>query len=191
LLDLGPRGRALFCALFFGGEALLVATADLRSDRSYGFRMFPESSMITVHLSRRMTDGSLVPVEQARWHAVDCSGDVHTFIWGKMVRAPAPFLLDRPVGAPYGVDSEIHRTKDAMQWVLDHTPEDCETQGFVASVDARRNGRAPYTVSVEASRDGNATSKLVSAPAPASSMLPGQADGGGPEPQGRDASHDE
>jgi hypothetical protein len=143
------------CAIFFGSEALLIATADLRSDRSYGFRMFPESSMITVHLQRRMSDGSLVPVEQARWHARDCDGASHTFIWGKMVRAPAPWLLDRPVGAPYGVDSEIHRTKDALAWVLDHTPEDCETAGFVASIDARRNTRPPYTVSLEVNRDAD------------------------------------
>jgi hypothetical protein len=153
LLDLGPRGRAIACLVFFGSEAVLIATADLRSDRSYGFRMFPESSSITVHVSRRLSDDSVVPVEQARWKARDCSGAPHTIIWGKMVRSPAPWRLDAPVGAPYGIDSEVHRTRDALRWVLDHTPDDCETRGFVATIDARRNGQPATQVTVEAARD--------------------------------------
>jgi hypothetical protein len=152
LLDLGPRGRTWLCALFFGAEALLVATAGMRSDRSYGFRMFPESSSITVHVSRRLSDGTLVPIERGRWEARDCEGASHAFVWGKMVRSPAPFRLDAPVGAPYGVESEIHRTSDALRWVLDHTPDDCETRALVARVEARRNGRQAYDVDLEAVR---------------------------------------
>jgi hypothetical protein len=152
LLDLGPRGRTIACAIFFGAEAVLVATATLRSDRSYGFRMFPESSSITVHLSRRLADGTLVPVEKGRWEAHDCSGGTHAFAWPRMVRFPAPARLDVPVGAPYGVESEIHRTEDAMRWVLAHVDDDCETRGLVARVEARRNGRPPYDVDLEAVR---------------------------------------
>jgi hypothetical protein len=152
LLDLGPRGRTIACAVFFGGEAILVATAGMRSDRSYGFRMFPEASSITVHVSRRLADGSLVPIERGRWHALDCSGEGHDIVWSKMVRSPAPWRLDAPVAAPYGVDSEIHRTGDALRWVVDHTPQDCETRALVAKVDTRRNGRPPEEVDLEADR---------------------------------------
>jgi hypothetical protein len=152
LLDLGPRARTVACAIFFGGEALLIATAGLRSDRSYGFRMFPESSSIVVHLSRRLADGSVVPIERGRWDAKNCSGEHHAFVWARMVRAPAPNRLDAPVSAPYGVESEIHRTRDALQWVLDHTSDDCETRAFVAKIEARRNGRAPVEVDLEVDR---------------------------------------
>jgi hypothetical protein len=152
LFDLGPRGRVIACAVFFGSEALLVATAGARSDRSYGFRMFPEASSITVHVSRRLADGTLVPIEKGRWHALDCSGAGHDFIWGKMVRSPAPWRLDASVPAPYGVESEVHRTRDALRWVLDNTPQDCETRALVAKVDARRNGRAPEEIDLEAAR---------------------------------------
>ncbi len=152
LLDLGPRGRVIACVLFFGTEAVLVGTAGMRSDRSYGFRMFPESSSLTVHVSRRLADGSLVPIERGRWDARDCAGQRHTFVWGKMIRPPAPFRLDAPVAAPYGVESELHRTRDAMRWVLDHTSDDCETRALVARVDARRNGREPVEVDLEAER---------------------------------------
>jgi hypothetical protein len=171
MLDLGPRGRAVLCGVFFGSEALLIATAGLRSDRSYGFRMFPETSSIVVHVSRQIDgqDGSggsdgararrLVPIENGKWDAKDCSGATHTFVWGKMVKPPAPARLapdtrfkDPRVGAPYGVESEEHRTRDALQWVADHTPDDCETRGFVAVVDPTRNGQPLEPVTIEVAR---------------------------------------
>jgi hypothetical protein len=149
MLDLGARGRALFCVLFFGSEALLVATAGMRSDRSYGFRMFPESSTIAVHMSRRLDGGRLVPIEGGRWQAHDCAGGVHSFRWAEMVRVPAPSRLDAPVGAPYGVESEEHRTRDALAWVATHTPDDCETRTLVARIEPRKNGRALDPVEIE------------------------------------------
>ena len=152
MLDLGARGRTLFCALFFGGEAVLVATAGLRSDRSYGFRMFPESSVIVVHVSRRLDGGRQVPIEGGRWQAHDCSGGVHSFRWAEMVRYPAPAQLDATVGAPYGVESEVHRTRDALAWVAAHTPDDCETRALVAHIEVRRNGRELEPVDAEVAR---------------------------------------
>lgn len=152
MLDLGVRGRTLACVLFFGSELVLVATAGLRSDRSYGFRMFPEASSITVHLSRRLDGGELVPLPAGRWQAHDCSGKVHAFSWGSMVRYPAPWRLDAPVAAPYGVESEVHRTKDALAWVAAHTPEDCETRALVARVLPTKNGRVLEAIDLEVPR---------------------------------------
>jgi hypothetical protein len=151
--DLGRRGRTAFCVLFFGSEALLIATAGMRSDRSYGFRMFPETSSIVVHVSRRLDGDRVIPIEAGRWQAHDCSGGVHSFVWGKMVRFPAPARLDVPVGAPYGVDSEVHRTRDALRWVADHTPDDCETRALVAHVVPTKNGRALDPIDFEVTRD--------------------------------------
>jgi hypothetical protein len=152
MLDLGARARSLFCVLFFGGEALLVATAGMRSDRSHGFRMFPEASTIVVHVARRLDGGRLVPIDGGRWQAHDCSGAVHAIRWGEMVRFPAPAQLDVPVGAPYGVESEVHRTRDALEWVARHTPDDCETRALVAHIEVRRNGRTLDPVVAEVAR---------------------------------------
>src|SRR5277367_5022115 len=149
MLDLGARGRALFCVLFFGSEAVLVATAGMRSDRSYGFRMFPEASTIVVHVARRLDGGRVVPIEADRWQAHDCSGGVHSFRWSTMVHSPAPGQLDVPIGAPYGVESELHRTRDALEWVATHTPEDCETRALVARIEPRKNGRPLATIEAE------------------------------------------
>ena len=152
MLDLGVRGRSLLCVLFFGSEAVLVATAGMRSDRSYGFRMFPEASSIVVHVSRRLDGGRLVPIEGGRWQARDCSGGMQAFRWGEMVRYPAPAQLDAPVGAPYGVESEVHRTREALRWVAEHTADDCETRALVAHVEVRKNGRLLDPVDVEIAR---------------------------------------
>jgi len=152
MLELGARGRAWFCALFFGGEILLVATADLRTDKSYGFRMFPEASSIRVHVDRRLDGGRLAPVEAGAWQAHDCSGGGHRVVWRQMVRWPAPAVLDAPVGAPYGVDNEVQRTRDALRWVADHTPEDCETRALVAHVERTRNGQPLDPVDLEVER---------------------------------------
>ena len=151
-LGLRLRARAVFCALFFGGEALLIATAKMRSDRSYGFQMFPEASTITVHVARRLGDGQLVPIEQGRWQAHDCAGIPHAFVWSKMVRSPAPWKLDAPVGAPYGTESEVHRARDALRWVADRAPDDCETRALVAHIDTRKNGRTTAGVDTEVKR---------------------------------------
>jgi len=149
---LGPRGRAWFCAIFFGGELLLVATAGLRTDRSYGFQMFPEASTVRMRIDRRLDGGRVVPIEQGRWQARDCAGGEHTFVWRQMVHSPAPAALGVPVGAPYGVDNEVQRARDALRWVADHTPDDCETRALVAHVDRTRNGQALDPVELEAAR---------------------------------------
>jgi hypothetical protein len=149
MLDLGKRGRVAFCAVFFGSEAILVATAGMRSDRSYGFRMFPESSSVVVHVSRRLADGRIVPIEGNRWQARDCSGAQHAFVWGKLVRFPAPAKLDEKLGAAYGVESEIQRTRDAVRWVAAHTPDDCDTQTFVVRVEPTKNGHPLDEVDLE------------------------------------------
>jgi hypothetical protein len=157
----------VLCGVFFGSEALLVATAGLRSDRSYGFRMFPESSSIVVHVSRELDapdgrDGHpeappaerrVVPIESGRWEAKDCSGAKHTFVWGQMVKFPAPWrLAPARVPAPYGVESEQDRTRAALQWVAGHTPDDCETRGFVAQIEPTKNGRPLEPVQIEVAR---------------------------------------
>jgi hypothetical protein len=152
MLDLGPRGRTVFLALFFGSEAVLIGTATMRTDRSYGFRMFPESSNITVHVQRRLDGDQLVPIVDGRWQAHDCQSNPHQFTWNKMVRSPAPSRLDKPLGAPYGVENEVQRTADALRWVADHTPDDCETRAFVATIEARKNGRPLPETTLEVAR---------------------------------------
>ena len=151
LESIGKRGRAFVCVVFFGGEALLIGTAKMRSDRSYGFQMFPESSTVTTCTSRGGSRDGRGKSRSRRgfWQANDCSGAPHPFVWQKMVRAPAPWRLDAPVGAPYGTESEVHRAREALRWVTEHTPDDCETQSFAAEVYLHKNGRSTGSVTFE------------------------------------------
>jgi hypothetical protein len=149
MLDLGRRGRTAICAVFFGSEALLIATAGLRSDRAYGFRMYPESSTIVLQVSRRLQSGETVPILDNRWQATDCDGKLHAFNWRKFARYPAPSRLDEKFSVGYGVDNGVERSRDLVRWVADHTPLDCETQAFVVHLEATRNGRSVEPVDFE------------------------------------------
>ena len=141
MLDLGPNARTLFCALLLVVEAALIATAGRRADRSYGFRMFADSSSVKVSLFRQIDGGALLPVEGEQWTAHDCAGGEHRYVWSDMVRWPAPARLDRTTMAPYGTDAALAETKGALAFIAAHTPEDCETRALVAELTLRRNGR--------------------------------------------------
>jgi hypothetical protein len=76
----------------------------------------------------------------------------HLVVWPKLVHSPAPAKLGSWVAAPYGVESEVHRTRDAMEWVLHHVKEDCETVALVAKIKARKNDRPAEDLVVEVPR---------------------------------------
>ena len=44
IFDLGPRARVVFVALWLGVQLALVATASLRPEHAFAFRMFSEST---------------------------------------------------------------------------------------------------------------------------------------------------
>ncbi len=144
--------RRAFVAVFLVVDAALIGTAGLRADRSYGFRMFPEASTVSVHVSRRLDGGRVAPIEGGRWEAMDCAGSRHKLAWSRMVRSPAPWRLDAELGAPYGVEASVAEVRGALDYVATHTPEDCETRALVAEVTTRRNGGPPSVVTFEASR---------------------------------------
>ena len=84
-----------------------------------------------------------------------CSLRRAAMLWGSATDwsgNPAPGQLDMPIGAPYGVESEVHRTRDALTWVAAHTPDDCETRALVARIEPRKNGRMLDPVEWEAAR---------------------------------------
>jgi hypothetical protein len=150
-VELGPSGRVAFTLVFLASEAVFIATAGARADRSYGFRMFPESSSVSVHLRRRLKDGSVVPLDAAgRWEARDCKGVAHAFAWASYVRPPAPWRLDANIAAPYGVEASLEQVRGALAYVSARAADDCQTTAFVADVTMRKNGGDPVTVTAEA-----------------------------------------
>jgi len=147
VVDLGPRARIAFAACWIAGQATLVLTARLRPDGAFGFRMFPESSTIEIHLSRQLSTG-LVEAPHGEWSARDASGQLLHFSWSAWVADPVLQALDRRVFASYGANAQLARLQRALDYVVDRIDEDDETRRLRADVVVWKNGREPTTVTL-------------------------------------------
>lgn len=121
-------------------QLLLVVRAYHADHAFFGFQMFPETSEWQADVVR-----------------VDGAGDEHDvrdpwpggYRWGDLVRSRG---LDAPWSrgpADAGIRSTLHFLDAALDWVADNTPDDTETVRLVARVTYWRNGRGPFTATLE------------------------------------------
>jgi hypothetical protein len=138
--------RIAIAAVWLGVQAALVLTAGQRADGAFGFRMFSESSTITLALYREV-DGpagvrTRVHVDGGVWNAHSADGVVHRLTWYD--RVPTPYwAFDQETHASYGARAQLERLQAALEDVAAHVPNDAETRRFVLAVTVRRNGREP------------------------------------------------
>src|SRR4051812_16331863 len=97
-----------FAAAYLAVQAALVLTAGQRADAAFGFRMFPESSTMELHLARRVEaptghGTTLVPVEDGTWTAKDATGTMHVVRWKDRVKEPLLSTFDVVQSAAYGL----------------------------------------------------------------------------------------
>ncbi|HVH47356.1 MAG TPA: hypothetical protein VM925_33705 [Labilithrix sp.] len=146
----GPRANyRIFLAIFWVAvQAVLVVTADRRSDGAFGFRMFSESSSIKLALYREVDgpDGRRVRVhvDDGVWSARARDGRNHRHTWYD--RVPMPYwVFDREMHASYGAAAQLSRLQGALDDVVGHlsADDDLETRRLVLDVTVRRNGRDP------------------------------------------------
>lgn len=136
--------RAAFFIAFIAVQLALVLTAESRPDRIFGFRMFNESSSAKFDLFRRVRRGRrerLVPLRDGTWQARTPAGESREFHWTDSVRYTALQEPSRFVHATYGLDAQLFRLQQALDYVAQHTPDDAETLSFVAKVETLKNGR--------------------------------------------------
>ena len=157
MLDLGPKARIVFAVLYLGGQGALIATAGMRADHAFGFRMFSESTTIEVELFRMLEAPSghgttTVHVEDGRWVARDHRGTPHRFSFHDRVRDAALSTFDTRIHASYGADAQLVRLKAALDDVAAHLDDDAETRRLVLDVTVRKNGREPLRVTLESPR---------------------------------------
>jgi len=148
-------GRTILAAIYLLIQVTLLITAPARPDGVFAFRMFNESSTISIELLRRVqrNDGSLAVVPtNGKWEARDMSGVVHTVSWNDRVRDPILGTLGRTVHAAYGVDAQLFRLQRALDDVARNTPEDGETKALLARVDVVRNGHERFEKLLESAR---------------------------------------
>ncbi|MFZ5890814.1 MAG: hypothetical protein ACOY0T_07150 [Myxococcota bacterium] len=155
MLDLGLKARGLFIAGFLALQLGLIATADLRPDRVYGFRMFNESSSLKFELYRKVRHRRgerSVKVVDGSWQARTPDGELRTFSWNERVRYGALTRMGEFVHATYGLDAQLFRLQRALDDVVSHIPDDQDTLALVAEVDTRKNGRPGPSLTLEARR---------------------------------------
>jgi hypothetical protein len=154
-LDLGVGARTILAALYLLVQVGLLITASARPDGVFAFRMFNESSTISIEILRRVrrNDGSLAVVPtNGKWEARDASGIPHAVSWNDRIRDPILGTLGRPVHAAYGVDAQLFRLQRALDDVVRSTPQDSETKALLARVDVVRNGHQRFEKLLESAR---------------------------------------
>jgi hypothetical protein len=140
LFDLGPRARVALAALWLAGQATLIATAGLRPEHAFGFRMFSESTTEVMHLSRRTFDGDLVSCEEGGWWTRDRNGARLHLSMRDYIDAPELSFYDVRMPASYGRAAELARMQAALDYVIAHLGDDDRTTAqFVVDV-ALRSG---------------------------------------------------
>ena len=163
-LDLGVTARTTLAIVFLSVQVALLVTAGARPDGLFAFRMFNESSTISIELLRRVrqSDGSLIVVPtNGTWQAKDANGVVHALHWNDRVRDPILGTLGRRVAASYGVDAQLFRLQGALDDVARNIPEDDETKALVARVAVVRNGHERFEKLLESVRPTTAVRRIL------------------------------
>jgi len=138
IFDLGPRARVAFAALWLGAQATLVATAELRPEHSFGFRMFSESTTAVLHLSRRTFDGELVSSDNGGWWTRTSRGARLYLSMRDYIDAPELSFYDIRMPAAYGRAAELARLAAALDYVIGRLGDDDRTTAqFVVDVTLR------------------------------------------------------
>jgi hypothetical protein len=155
LLDLGPKARRVFAALYVAAFVAVVGWGLKAPDHAFGFQMFNETSNLTISLERRVRRGGkrvLSPAPGGVWQARGADGKERTFRWSDHVRDGVLGQLEVRRHASYGLDGQLFRLRQALGYVLEHIPDDTETEALIAVVDASKNGRPPQRVRLTAVR---------------------------------------
>lgn len=136
--------RILFAIGWVAAQIALIFTAGRRYDNAFGFRMFPESSAMTLVLYREVEGPNgtreRVHVNDGIWGAKNLDGRVHRFSWYDRVPAPV-WVFDREMSASYGAQTQLARLQLALDDVASHVNDDTETLRFDLDVTMKRNGR--------------------------------------------------
>lgn len=129
------------------GAVLLHAGLIVRSQwdphKLFGFQPFDESDTWQVELVRVLDDGSEVPIGDDSW----------TYDWNELV---GPGGLQYPGGmrhASAGVPENVDFLQRAMDWVLDHIPDDDDTVALEATVTSYHNSHGPTVEVIRKERE--------------------------------------
>jgi len=149
--------RLAFCVAWIVTQAVLILTASRRADAAFGFRMFAESSTLTVRLEREIEAPSghgtvVVPVKNGEWVARGPDGKPHAIRWRDRVIESNLTRFDVPMHAAYSAAAQVERWHGALDDVAAHLSEDGETSALHLDLTVSRNGHEPALYHFTAAR---------------------------------------
>jgi hypothetical protein len=140
-LPLGARKAVLVGALVLHGVLLVRGGSD--PHKLFGFRPFNESDTWHAEIVRVAADGTRAAVDDGTW----------AYDWDELVGTPKLQGLGRTRHAAAGADATLDFLQRALDWSLDHIPDDPETVAFEATVTVSRTTRPPEVVVLRSERE--------------------------------------
>jgi hypothetical protein len=138
------RRPAVAKAVLVGGvmvQVALIARGAGDPHKLFACRPFNESGTWQVEIIRVLADGSRHPVDDGTW----------AYDWDDLVGTPKLQRVDRQRHASAGARASVDLLERALDWVLDHIPEDRDTVALEASVEVFHNTRGPEVIVLRAS----------------------------------------
>jgi hypothetical protein len=141
----GRRRRAVAKSVLVGAVAVqiaLIARGAGDPHKLFAFRPFNESDTWQVEIVRLLDDGSRRPVDDGTW----------VYDWDELVGTRKLQRIDRLRHASAGAPASIDFLERALDWALDHIPDDPDTVAFEATVEVFHNSRGPDVIVVRSDR---------------------------------------
>lgn len=138
------RRRAAIVVVALLVHATLLVRGGSDPHKLFGFRPFNESDTWQAEIVRVLTDGERRPIDDGTW----------AYEWNQLVgtsKLQNPQHLRHASG---GADATIDFLQRALDWIVDHTPDDPDTDHPEARVVVYRNTRGPEVHVLRSSTKG-------------------------------------
>ncbi len=140
------RRRAVAKVVLVGAicvQIILIARGASDPHKLFAFRPFNESDTWHAEVVRVMPDGSRRPVDDGTW----------AYDWDELVGTTRLQRLDRWHHASSGARASVDFLDRALDWVLDHIPDDRDTIALEANVEVIHNTRGPELLILHSDRE--------------------------------------
>jgi hypothetical protein len=140
------RRRAAAKAVLVGAASVqiaLIVRGGGDPHKLFAFRPFNESDTWQVDIVRVLADGSRHSVDDGTW----------VYDWDELVGTSKLRRVDRLRHASAGARASVDFLERALDWALDHIPDDVDTVALEATVVVFHNTRGPEVVLLRSVRE--------------------------------------
>lgn len=138
-----PGAILAFTSIYLALQVFMIARGHFVESKHFGFWMFPESTFMTLRLSRVLPRGQRLPVPGGEWVVARQNGELVTYRWHDFVRGYHIDFLDRRIRSKGTVSDTLRYAAAAVRYVAERIPEDRTTEALQLDVDYQRAGGPP------------------------------------------------